>query len=142
MSGRSITDPAAPYIAPIRLFIMATTKPKIPIDLEKVESLAANGSTHEEICTILGISERTFYRRKEEMSEMAEAIKRGRERGLAVVENALMKKCRDGNTTAMIFYLVNRGGGKWKSVNRTEITGADGIPLTPPALKVVFKDED
>ena len=79
---------------------------------------------------------------KEEMAEMAEAVKRGRERGLAVVENALMKKCRDGNTTAMIFYLVNRGGGKWKSVNRTEITGADGIPLTPPALKVVFKDED
>jgi len=121
---------------------MATTKPKIPIDLDKVEQLAANGSTQEEICTILGISERTLYYRKAEIAEFADAIKRGRERGLAVVENALMKKCRDGNTTAMIFYLVNRGNGKWKSVNRTELTGADGAPLTPPALKVVFKDDD
>ena len=42
------------------------TKPKIHIDLKQVESLAANGLTHEQIAAALGISESTLTKRKKE----------------------------------------------------------------------------
>ncbi len=114
---------------------------RIQIDIEKVEALAAVGCSYEEICLNLRISSKTFYNKRKENPEITEAIKRGQAKGLATIENALFKKAKEGNVTAAIFYLVNRGNGKWRSINRTEITGADGTPLSPPALEIVFPNE-
>lgn len=97
------------------------TKPKIEIDLAKVEALAANGLTQQQIADSLGISERTLYKNKKENAEIAEAIKRGRNKGIAYVTNALMSKIKSGNVTAMIFYLKTQAG--WKETNVNEITG-------------------
>ena len=57
------------------------TKPKIEIDLAKVEALASRLLTKEQIAISLGISEATFYNRQGENLEILEAIKRGREVG-------------------------------------------------------------
>lgn len=44
------------------------------------------------------------------------------ERRLRVVEDSLFRKCRDGTAGAaeMVFFLVNRGGGRWRDVRHVE----------------------
>ena len=100
------------------------TKPKIHIDLKQVESLAANGLTQEQIAAALGISERTLRSRKGEIADFADAIKRGKAKGIALVTNKLMESIKGGNMTGMIFFLKTQAG--WKETNVQEHTGANG----------------
>ena len=113
------------------------TKPKIEIDLSMVESLAAQGLTNQQIADSLGISERTLQNRKKDNAEFAEAIKKGKAKGIAVVTNALMKKIKSGNVTAMIFFLKTQGG--WKENNQLEIEMKKEKKL--PTLAELFGDE-
>lgn len=99
----------------------------IEIDLAKVEQLAALGLSREQIASSLGISQRTLYNRQADDAEFAEAIKRGRSKGVSVVASKLMEQVKSGNITAMIFYLKTQGG--WRETQRTELTGADGGPI-------------
>ena len=104
------------------------TKPKIHIDLKQVESLAANGLTQEQIASALGISERTLRSRKGEIADFADAIKRGKAKGIALVTNKLMESIKGGNMTGMIFFLKTQAG--WKETNVQELTGANGDPIS------------
>lgn len=117
------------------------TKPKIEIDLDKVEALAANGLTQQQIADSLGISESTLYERKRENTDFAEAIKRGRAKGIAVVTNALMKKVKEGNVTAMIFFLKSQAG--WKETQSVDLNLSDETkPKVYKSLKELFDDDD
>ena len=104
------------------------TKPKIQIDLAKVESLAANGLTQEQIAAALGISETTLHQRKRDSADFAAAIKRGKAKGIALVTNKLMESIKGGNMTGMIFFLKTQAG--WKETNVQEVTGANGDPIS------------
>ena len=108
------------------------TKPKIHIDLKQVESLAANGLTQEQIASALGISERTLRSRKGEIADFADAIKRGKAKGIALVTNKLMESIKGGNMTGMIFFLKTQAG--WKETNVQEHTGKDGTALQAPVF--------
>lgn len=114
------------------------TKPKIPIDIAKVEMLAAQGLTQEQIADVLGISERTLRRRKQDMSEMSEAIKRGQAKGIAIATNKLMEQVRDGNLGAICFFLKCRGAWSEKlkiesnNTNTTKIFLFDGEAQDAP----------
>ena len=108
------------------------TKPKIQIDLKQVESLAANGLTQEQIASALGISERTLRSRKGEIADFADAIKRGKAKGIALVTNKLMESIKGGNMTGMIFFLKTQAG--WKETNVQEHTGANGTALQAPVF--------
>ena len=108
------------------------TKPKIHIDLKQVESLAANGLTQEQIASALGISERTLRSRKGEIADFADAIKRGKAKGIALVTNKLMESIKAGNMTGMIFFLKTQAG--WKETNVQEHTGKDGTALQAPVF--------
>jgi len=110
------------------------TKPKIQIDLKQVESLAANGLTQEQIACALGISESTLTKRKKENTDFADAIKRGKAKGIALVTNKLMESIKGGNMTAMIFFLKTQAG--WKETNVQEHTGKDGTALIPTAKQM------
>ena len=110
------------------------TKPKIQIDLAKVESLAANGLTQEQIASALGISERTLRSRKGEIADFADAIKRGKAKGIALVTNKLMESIKGGNMTGMIFFLKTQAG--WKETTVQEHTGANGKDLIPSAKQM------
>jgi len=101
------------------------TKPKIEFDLAKVESLAANGLTQEQIALALGISESTLYNNKRENEEFAAAIKSGKAKGIAVVTNKLMESIKKGNMTGMIFFLKTQAG--WKETVVNEHAGALGV---------------
>ena len=108
------------------------TKPKIPIDTARVEMLAAQGLSQEQIADVLGISERTLRNRKKESAEFAEAIKRGQSKGIALATNKLMEQVRDGNLGAICFFLKCRGAWSEKlkiesnNTNTTRIFLFDG----------------
>lgn len=99
------------------------TKPKIEIDLAKVEALASRLLTKEQICISLGISETTLYKNQRENADFAYAIKRGREKGVATVANKLVESAIEGNTTAQIFILKTHGGQDWKDKQDVNLTG-------------------
>jgi hypothetical protein len=108
-------------------------RPQIIIDEElckKAETLAAQGLTMEQIANVLGMSEATLYDKKDKFSEFSEAIKRGKDRGIATVTSALFTKARAGDNTAMIFYLKNRAGWQDKIEKETIIEQKQIIDLT------------
>ena len=99
------------------------TKPKIEIDLAKVEALASRLLTKEQIAISLGISVDTLYSRQRENQDFQDAIKRGREKGVATIANKLVESAIDGNTTAQIFILKTHGGQEWKDKQDINLSG-------------------
>ena len=54
------------------------------------------------------------YRYKQNHSEIRDALKKGKEVVDYQVENALLNKALNGDTTAQIFWLKNRKPDKWR----------------------------
>ena len=91
-----------------------TGKPRIEVDLEQVEILAAQGLSLEQIAASVGINVKTLVDRRDRYVEYSEALKRGKARGIAAVSNALFTSATRGNVTAQIFFLKNRAPEEWK----------------------------
>ena len=89
--------------------------------INRVEALAANGLTLEQIASVLGINVSTLYEKKKEKQELDEAIKRGRDKGIATISNALFQKAKNGDNTAMLFYLKCRAGWREQEVETREL---------------------
>lgn len=100
------------------------TKPRIQIDLRKVEEYAQVCNNEEEIANALGISYTTLKARKRESDQFASAIKRGKAKANVFVGGKLMEKIRGGDTASIIFYMKARCG--WKETSRNELSGANG----------------
>lgn len=84
---------------------------RIEIDYEQVEQLAAQGLNEEQIAINLGISQDTLARRKKDTAEFADALKRGKARGIRQVTNTLWNAATDPekpNMAAAIFFLKAR----------------------------------
>ena len=103
------------------------TKPKIQIDLAKVEQFAQVCDNEEEIALALGVSYSTLLNRKKESEDFREAIKRGKAKANVFVGGRLMSLIKEGNSAATIFWLKAKCG--WRETNRTELTGVDGKPI-------------
>lgn len=84
----------------------------------------------------MGISYDTLARRLNDTAEIAEALKRGEQRAIGNVENALYMSAIQGNLGAQIFYLKNRTGGKWrdKTEQVTHLRSASATDLTNDEL--------
>lgn len=88
----------------------------------KVFMLSTVGTRHEDIATVLNISADTLT--KYYHDELA----KGRIEANASVAETLFKQAKEGNTTAMIFWLKSRA--KWKESTQHEISGnPDGTPV-------------
>ena len=94
-----------------------------PEVIAKAEALAAQGLTLDQIALVLGIATGTLCAKKSEIIELDEAIKRGKAKGVATIANALFDKAKEGDNTAMIFYLKARAG--WRD-NHVDLTSSDG----------------
>lgn len=105
------------------------TKPKIEIDLAKVEALASRLLSKEQIAISLGIGTTTLYTRQKESVEFEEAIKRGREKGVASIANKLVESAIAGNTTAQIFILKTHGGQEWKEKQEVNLSSDQPISI-------------
>jgi len=88
---------------------------EIKTKLVLVEGWARDGLTDEQIANNLGISKTTFYKFKDEHSELSELLKKGKEVVDYQVENALLKNALNGNVTAQIYWLNNRKPKQWKN---------------------------
>jgi hypothetical protein len=98
-----------------------------PQDIELILSLSGRGMTDEQICDYLGVGHTTFYKNKQANTELTEALKKGRAKGISNVTGVLYNKCMAGDITAIIFYCKTRANMKETTVN--ELTGKDGRPI-------------
>lgn len=79
-----------------------------------------NGANEREIAQRLGISADSLIEYKKKFSEFSELLKKTRACVDAEVENALLEKCRKGDTTAIIFWLKNRRPKQWSEKPNAE----------------------
>lgn len=86
-------------------------------------------------CQAVGIGRTKFYHWMKKDSEFKDRVAEiePEDDFLDFVENSLHKKIRDGDTTAIIFTLKTKGK-KRGYVERQEITGAEGGPLSISAI--------
>ena len=88
-------------------------------DWEKADKLILlrgwkrNGLTNKQIAENIGISERTFYLWMKKSKVISQTMLLGKQHAKFIVENALFEKARNGNTTAMIFWLKNNWREKY-----------------------------
>ena len=104
--------------------IKKTGRPEILINdemIRRAEAYAAQGLTMPQIASVLGMSQTTLYDKKSKFSEFSEAIKRGKDKGI---------KARDGDNTAMIFYLKNQAGWQDRVEKETIIEHKHVLDLT------------
>jgi len=99
----------------------------IDIPVEKVEALAAQGMTDEQICHIIGVSHETFYKRQRENPELVEAVKRGKAKGIATIANVIFEKAKNGDFASAAFFLERRGG--WTRKETLQHQGDEDQPL-------------
>ena len=82
--------------------------------LQLLEEWSTQGLYIKDIAAKMGISVSTVYDWMNKNPEIAAAIKKGRDKSIDMVENALFKSAISGNVTAMIFYLKNRAPERYK----------------------------
>lgn len=82
--------------------------------LTLLEGWARDGLTDQQIAHNIGVNTATLYEWKKRYPEISESLKKGKEVVDFQVENALLKKALDGDTTAQIFWLKNRKKDKWR----------------------------
>ena len=117
--------------------------------LMKIEGLARDGLTDEQIAENIGIRRETLYDWKKKYPNISNALKKGKEVIDRQVENALLKRALGykyiettkeltdlgltvtkqvtkqvaPDTTAQIFWLKNRKPQEWRDKKETEVTG-------------------
>jgi len=79
--------------------------------IAQVEQLAAL-LNQEQLCDFLGIPARTFRAICQRDERVSAAYKKGAAQAVGSVAQSLIRRAREGNVTAQIFFLKTRGG--WK----------------------------
>lgn len=85
-------------------------RPRIEIDISRVEELAAQGLTQAEICLVIGISEGTLYGRKRENEVLEDAIKSGKAKAASEIANTLYQMAKRGDLGAIVWWEKTRRG--------------------------------
>lgn len=81
----------------------------------KIETMAGYGLPQDQIAQVMRISETTLKK------YYGEELKRGAAVANSLVAESLFKQCRQGNTTALIFWAKTRMG--WKDTTAHEHSG-------------------
>lgn len=97
--------------------------------LEEIKDWCRNGATDLEIYTRLGIGKDAFYEYKKQFPEFSDTLKYNKEYCDGQIENALFEAAKAGNVTAMIFWLKNRRGRKWKEKPEEEADGNASVRI-------------
>lgn len=111
---------------------------RIELDLARVEELAANGLSEEEVAASMGVSRVTIQRRKREDEAFVSAWKRGKQKSFAEVTNTLMSLVREKNLGAVVWFEKTRKG--YSDRVQQEVSGRDGAPISIET-KHVFSHE-
>jgi hypothetical protein len=79
-------------------------------------------------CHFSGVGRSTFYRYYDKDKEFQKQVDEISDMAIDVCEAELWKLIKDGNSTAIIFFLKTKGK-KRGYVERQELTGTDGKPI-------------
>jgi len=101
-------------------------RPPVNVDINTVTRAASIGCTIEEMAALCGISDRTFNNRMQDDPEFAAAVEMARGQGRATLRRYQWHRAANGSDTMLIWLGKNMLG----QVDRQEITGADGGPMT------------
>lgn len=96
-----------------------------------LEGWARDGLTDEQLAHNIDITPTTLYEWKKRFPEISETLKKGKEVIDYEVENALLKKALEGDTTAQIFWLKNRRSAKWR--DKQDISHSGNVNVSPYA---------
>lgn len=103
----------------------------------------AKGLTDKQVAENIGINVRTLDKWKVKYRQIGQSLKRGKEHSNYAVENALLRKAIDGNTTAMIFWLKNNYREKYsdsqKSAEEIRAINAQARKAEAEALMAEYK---
>lgn len=112
--------------------VSKSVQERIAKDKQSVlEHLANSSGIVATACKAAGISRFTFYDWKKTDPEFAEKVEDIMELQKDFCEALILKKMKDGDTTMIIFYAKTKMKDRGY-VERQEVTGADGRPLTHP----------
>ena len=89
------------------------------------------GLTREQMCNILGITDKTLLKHYKHEIDSADGD------AIEQIATTLFQQAKAGNVAACMFWLKTRA--RWREVNRTELTDADGKTL-PSVLRLVVVD--
>jgi hypothetical protein len=95
--------------------------------MAQVEALGAVLSL-EQVADYFGIGKTTFYAIMERQPEVGERYKKGKSRAISDVAQGLLKQARDGNLTAMMFYLKTQAG--WRETEPKSEDQESAPPLS------------
>ncbi|UHL93189.1 small terminase subunit [Ligilactobacillus salivarius] len=84
-----------------------------PENLLLLQGWKRNGLSDEQIAQKIGIAPRTLENWKKQHVQIMQCLKVGKEQANFIIENELFKKAKNGNVTAMIFYLKNNWREKY-----------------------------
>jgi len=109
--------------------------------LATIQSLAMQGLPANIIAQKIKISTRTFFDMKRKHRAVAEALRKGRDAVVALLQSKLMERVVAGDTTAIIYGLKVYGGEFFRDrtlrVN-AEITGKDGGALDFNCAPIIY----
>lgn len=96
--------------------------------IRQIEELAGYGLSMPQIAAVVGFSERTLHRRKNDHEAVEAALARGRARAAAIVGKALFQRAKDGDIPAIRWWEMTREG-------RSERSRVDAVDATQAALE-------
>ena len=94
-----------------------------PHNLLRIQGWARDGLSEEQISHNMGITYKTLWEWKKKYSNISNVLKINKDIADRQIENALFKAAKDGNTTAMIFWLKNRKRKEWRDKQDVNLTG-------------------
>lgn len=108
--------------------------------LTLLQGWARDGLTDVQIAHNCGITVKTLYEWKNKYSDISDALKKGKEIVDYEVENALLKRAKQGDVTAQIFWLKNRRPDKWR--DRVQYTDENGLKKLDSLVESIDKLAD
>lgn len=102
-----------------------------------LQGWARDGLTDEQIAHNIGIRRTTLYDWKNKYPDINDALKKGKEIVDYEVENALLKRAKQGDVTAQIFWLKNRRPEKWR--DKVQFTDETSLKKLDSLIEAIDK---
>lgn len=102
-----------------------------------LQGWARDGLKDEQIAHNIGIRRTTLYDWKNKYPDINDALKKGKEIVDYEVENALLKRAKQGDVTAQIFWLKNRRPEKWR--DKVQFTDETSLKKLDSLIEAIDK---
>ena len=105
-----------------------------------LQGWARDGLKDEQIAHNIGIRRTTLYDWKNKYPDINDALKKGKEIVDYEVENALLKRAKQGDVSAQIFWLKNRRPEKWR--DKVQFTDETSLKKLDSLIEAIDKKAD